>query len=120
MNKEPIENAIKLLKENLQTVARVSEWATLMGYKNPKLFSRHFLRHFKKRPSSVLIKLRIASITKRLQKTDMSCLKIAWMHSLPDEKALYNFLKRHTEYSPSEIKSLSGKELQELIEKSGS
>lgn len=49
MRRKPIGEAVEELKVNLETVARVSEWAALMGYDSAKLFSRHFLRHFGQR-----------------------------------------------------------------------
>ena len=47
-----ITRAVDLLEANLMDVARVTEWANLMGYKNPKKFSRRFLRHYTVRRKS--------------------------------------------------------------------
>lgn len=66
-NRKPVANAIAELKANLDTVARVREWAELMGYENTRLFSRHFLKHFKDRPKPVLIRVRLQSIVRYLQ-----------------------------------------------------
>lgn len=115
MKRKSIEDAIEELRTNLGTVARVSEWAVLMGYKNPKLFSRHFLRHFRRRPSEVLKKVRIKSIIIELRRNGEDCLQTAWKHSIPDEKALYNYVKRHMDCSPTEVKGMDEKELENLI-----
>lgn len=117
---KPIETAVEELKDNLDTVARVSEWAELMGYARPKRFSRHFLRHYEKRPEPVLIRVRLNSIAKEIRTSEKKYYQIARSHSLPDEKALNNLTKRHLGYPPSKIKTLEEKELQELLENSGS
>lgn len=59
---EPIEAAINVLKSNLDKVARVNEWAELMGYSSAKLFSRHFLKCFRQGPIKSLIQIRLISI----------------------------------------------------------
>lgn len=115
MKRKPIEDAVEELKNNLETVARVSEWAGLMGYKNPKLFSRHFLRQHKCRPSEVLKEVRLKSIIKELRENGEGCLQTAWNHSLPDEKALYNYVKHHIDCSPTNIKFMSKKKLLDLM-----
>jgi transcriptional regulator GlxA family with amidase domain len=111
---KPIELAVKELKENLDTVARVSEWADLMGYKRTKLFSRHFLKQHSIRPKKILLKIRLKSIIQILQNSQKSCYEIARLHSLPDEKALNSFVKRHLGISPSKVKTLEENKLQEL------
>lgn len=118
MEKKPIGDAVEELKANLDTVARVYEWAELMGYKNSKLYSRHFLRHFGCRSSEVLIKVRLRSIVSMLKLNTKSCLEIAWEHSMPDEKALNSFMNRHLDTSPTNINGLSNEQLRKQIEKS--
>src|SRR5690625_1778386 len=93
--RKPIESAIDVLEANLATTARIYEWAELMGYKHPKLFARHFIRRFHRRSSEVLTEVRLGSLIKQLRMNDSSCLEVALEHSLPDEKALYNYLKYH-------------------------
>ncbi|NGP88123.1 AraC family transcriptional regulator [Fodinibius halophilus] len=115
MNRKPIGDAIAELERHLDSVARVYEWAYLMNYKDSKLFSRHFLRHFRLRPSKVLKRVRLQSIIKQLRQNGESCIKIAWAHSLPDEKALYNFTNRHLAKSPTQLKALSDKEAEEVL-----
>jgi len=116
---KPIELAVKELEENLDTVARITEWAELMGYKRSKLFSRHFLKHYGIRPEKMLVNIRLRSITIKLQRGQKNCYEIARLHSLPDEKALNNFTNRHLGVSPSKIKKMDFNNLQELLENSG-
>lgn len=113
--RKSIKEAKKELKANLDKVARVNEWARLMGYAKSKLFSRHFIRFFKSSPQKVLIRVRVASILHNLNSNKNSYRKIAWKHSFTDEKALYNFIKRHTKHSPTEIKNLSKKDLNKVL-----
>jgi len=70
---KPIELAVKELEENLDTVARITEWAELMGYKRSKLFSRHFLKHYGIRPEKMLVNIRLRSITIKLQRGQKNC-----------------------------------------------
>lgn len=120
MKRKSIEDAVEELKINLETVARVYEWADLMDYENPKIFTRHFLRHFGRRPSEVLKEVRLESIITQLRKNGDSCLQVAQAHSLPDEKALNNYTNRHLDISPNKIKRLSDKELRNLMGNPGS
>lgn len=116
MTKKPIQDAVKELKINLDKVARVYEWAELMGYKNSKLFSSHFLKHYRCLPSGVLKQVRLLSIITMLQ-SDKSCREVAWEHSLPHEKALNNYTNYHLGISPRGIKSLPPNKLEEIVKK---
>lgn len=115
MKRKPMGDAVEELKANLDTVARVYEWARLMGYKNPKLFGRHFIRRFRSRPSEMLKQIRLRSIISTLRRNNKPCAEVAWKHSLPDEKALNNYTNRHAGYSPSQIREMSDQEIQALL-----
>lgn len=115
-----ISTAVEELEEHLATTARVSEWARLMGYDNQRRFSRHFVRHFRERPSRVLSYVRLKSVIRELRTTTYSHLEIAWRHSMPDEKALYNFVRYHAGCSPSEVKEMSEKAIVKRVEIFGS
>ncbi len=116
MKRKPIEDAVDELKSNLETVARVSEWAALMEYRKPRTFSSDFRRHYRCNPSDVLKEVRLASIIGMLRTNNKFCWEVALVHSLPDEKALYNYVKRHMNCSPTKIKNMSKKELLSLID----
>lgn len=115
-----IQEALLILENNLDKIARINEWAHEMGYENSKVFSRYFLRHFKERPSKIMKRVRLKSIIKYLSEEDYKCFEIAILHSMPDAKALNNYLKRHTRFSPSQIRELSQKEIGNVMEKLGS
>lgn len=117
MSDDLLEDAIGMLKDNLDEVGRVSEWAKLMGYKDPKKFSLHFTRHFHCRPSQILNEVRLLSIIEDLQQSENSCMKIAWDHSLPDEKALYSFINYHLGKSPTKIRNLDFRQVNSMTEK---
>jgi len=117
MERKIIEDAVKEIRANLDTIAKVYEWAELMGYNDSKIFSRHFLRHFHKRPSEVLTRVRLKSIIKMLRKSNKSCLEIAWKHSMTDEKVLNNYTNRHLGISPSMVKELPAKKLENRLDK---
>lgn len=117
MNNQSIYNAVDELKANLTDVARVFEWADLMGYEDPKIFSEKFLRHYGVRPQKIMELIRLESIIRSLRSEEnYSNYKIARMHSLPCEKTLNNFTNYHTGYSPTALKNKSGKEISRLME----
>lgn len=116
MGKKQIRDAVEELKANLDKVARVYEWAELMGYESSKLFYSHFLKYYRCLPSEVLKHVRLQSIITMLQ-SNRSCREVAWAHSLPDEKALNNYTNYHLGISPGKIKRLSPKEIVEITEK---
>lgn len=67
VKKKPIRDAKKELRNNLDKVARIYEWAELMGYDRVKQFTRHFIKYFRKSPSQTLNRIRIVSIVKQLK-----------------------------------------------------
>lgn len=115
-----ISKSIDKLDSNLTEVARVAEWADLMGYQSPKKFSRRFLRHYSTRPNQVLNYIRLKSISKLLRGTGMSNFEIAQKHGIPDEKGLNKFVNYHLGCSPSKIKKMPEKNLNTKLEKLGS
>lgn len=116
-----IKKAVDHLVDNLDTVARVGEWATLMGYSNAKKFSRHYLKCFQHRPSEKLEEVRLNSVVQQLRDSKRkSNLQIAWEHSFPDEKSLYNFVKYHLGCSPTQIKCMSDIQIADRLERHGS
>lgn len=115
-----ISNSIEVLNNNLIEVAQVREWANLMGYQNPKKFSRRFLRYYAVRPCKILVAIRLESIYKQLQTRNYSNFQVARQHSLPDEKALNKFVNYHFGCCPSELQRIPEEEFQAGLEKFGS
>lgn len=115
-----ISSSIDRLKANLSNVARVEEWARLMGYKNPKKFSRKFLRHHLVRPQKILEFIRLKSIIHQLRRGKSSNFEIARRHGIPDEKALNKFTNYHLGYSPTDLKTMPKKQLKKELEIFGS
>lgn len=116
MKQHTIQDAVNELKSNLTEVARVFEWADLMGYEDPKQFSEKFLRHYGVRPQKIMELVRLGSIIKYLRADENhSNLKIARLHSLPCEKTLNNFTNYHTGFSPTALKNKSEKEIESLM-----
>lgn len=112
-----VSKAIVALEANLSEVARVFEWARLMGYEDPKRFSERFLRHYGVRPQKVLELIRLESIIRDLRGAEShSSLRIARLHSMPDEKTLNNFTNYHTGYSPTRLRNISKEEVGMLLE----
>lgn len=117
MERDIMKKAVRELKENLQEIGRVGEWAGLMGYQNPKIFSEKILRYYGVRPQKIMEIVRLESIIRQLRAEDgYSNIRIAKMHSLPDEKTLNNFTNYHTGFSPTDLKKMTDKEIKELVE----
>jgi methylphosphotriester-DNA--protein-cysteine methyltransferase len=112
-----ISRAVEMLEDNLMKVARVIEWADLMGYKSPKRFSRKFLRHHEVRPQRVLEFVRLKSITCDLRNNNASNFEIARAHDIPDEKALNKFTNYHLGCSPTDLKMMSEYQLEKTLER---
>lgn len=115
-----ISESIETLNANLRQVAQVGEWADLMGYQNPKKFSRRFLRHYAVRPCRMLIATRLKSIYKQIQTDNYSNFEIARHHSLPDEKALNKFVNYHLGCCPSQLEAMTEHLFKKKMEKFGS
>lgn len=112
-----MDQAVKHLKDNLAEVARVFEWAGLMGYEDPKRFSEKFLRHYGVRPQKIMELIRLESVIRTLRtKQSYSNLKIARIHSIPNEKTLNNFTKYHSGFSPTELKNMKEDQVKQLLE----
>ena len=117
MNNQTLHNAVEELMANLTEVARVFEWADLMGYEDPKRFSEKFLRYYGVRPQKIMELVRLESIIRYLRSDEgYSNYKVARLHSLPCEKTLNNFTNYHAGYSPTALKHKSREEVDSLME----
>ena len=117
MKENTIHNAVHELKSNLREVARVFEWADLMGYEDPKRFSEKFLRHYGVRPQKIMELVRLESIIRYLRNSEKySNFRIARMHSLPCEKTLNNFTNYHAGCSPTRLKNMHDEEVMKLLD----
>jgi AraC-like DNA-binding protein len=105
-NRIPIEEAVDVLKTNLESIASVTEWAVYMGYKNSKAFRRHFKREFRNNPGTVLKDMRLTAIVEDIHKDHLTCDEIAWKYCLSDGKGLSNLIKYHLGCTPSDIRKL--------------
>ncbi|MDZ7695065.1 MAG: helix-turn-helix domain-containing protein [Balneolaceae bacterium] len=116
-----ISRAVDVLKSNLIHVARVTEWASVMGYNNPKKFSRKFLRYHAVRPQKMLEYIRLKSIIQDLRDGNgISNFEIARTHGIPDEKALNKFINYHLGCPPTDVKEMSEEKIKDKLEKLGS
>ena len=112
-----MDHAIHTLRSNLDEVARVFEWASEMGYDDPKRFSESFLKHYGVRPQKVIELIRLESIIRELRSDKgQANIKIARKHSIPCEKTLNNFTNYHTGKSPTQLKEMNNEDVHELLE----
>jgi len=118
--KVDVANSVEILNENLRSVARVAEWAEVMGYDCPKKFARCFLKHYYERPQAYLKYARVKSIVSDLREGNLSNFKIAIKHGIPDEVALNKFVNYHLGCSPTCVKRMTAEQVKTCIGKFGS
>lgn len=120
MLEDKLRKAPVVLKENLDTVARVSEWSRLVKIHPTKKFSRYFLRYYRIRPQKAMNVIRLKSIVVELKKKEKSNFEIAIAHSISDEIALNKFIKYHFGCSPTKLRALPTHLINNKLEKFGS
>jgi len=77
-----------------------------MGFKSAKQFSKQFCKYFGFRPQKSLVEIRLSCIVEVVVlNPELSGYEIAWEVGLRDEKALYNFLVRHSGTSLTELRN---------------
>lgn len=112
-----MELAIEILEQNLNIIASVRQWGELMGYKNPRKFSLWFIRKYSTPPSKVLIKKRLLSIREMLSMNQKLHREVALRHAMRDAKDLDNFVRRHLNIAPGQLKYMSPRELLDRLGK---
>lgn len=100
-----IDEALGVLEKNIGTIRNVSEWAYELGYKKPSKFSWEFRERHRVRPSKVFIEMKVEKVVEYMvknpnEKNYCVCLEFGFTN----EKALYKFLKRHTNQSPTQLR----------------
>ena len=97
--------SVPTLEQNIQHVRSVNEWALMMGFRNPKTFSRLFRNHYGIRPKKLMDELRLDAIKRAfLTMEDDKYYCIALEVGLEDEQALYKFVKNHLGINPTQLK----------------
>ncbi|MTI88328.1 MAG: helix-turn-helix transcriptional regulator [Balneolaceae bacterium] len=103
----PIEKAVEVVKQNLSEVCTVQEWADVMGFKSSRQFSKNFRDHYGVRPSKKITQIKIERVKMLINESEeVKHFIIANEIGLPDEQALYKFMKYHTGQSPSGIRQV--------------
>lgn len=116
--KLPIENALKVAKENLRRIRTVKDWAESMGYSCTKDFSRRMRNYYKMRPSKSLISLKSIIAIKLLSETEKTVYEIGYCRlGIGDEKKFWQFMRYHTGYSPTEVRAMKKVEVNRLYQK---
>ncbi|MTI89283.1 MAG: AraC family transcriptional regulator [Balneolaceae bacterium] len=109
--KEEIELAIRAFKNNIEDIHTVQEWASYANFSSTKSFSRQIKIHFGKPAIKVMTELRLQKVIELMLKSpEESLFCIARMVGLKDEKSLYDYVKYHTELSPTSLKKRVKKE----------
>lgn len=99
------EEAIRVLKENLEEIDRVSEWAEACSYENTKKFSRQFRNLTGRRPREVMIEIKVKRAINLLSNgAGLSNYEIALQIGKRDEQALFHFIKGQTGKAPEFFK----------------
>lgn len=119
-DKSSISSSLDILQQNLETTARVAEWARLVGFECPKKFARQFLRYYSIRPQTYLKYVRLKNISKDLRNETKTNFEVARKYGIPDEIALNKFINYHLNCSPTDLKCMPQNQLEEKVEKIGS
>tara|TARA_R110002124_G_scaffold194258_3_gene361372 strand:- start:14316 stop:14636 length:321 start_codon:yes stop_codon:yes gene_type:complete len=101
-----IEEALKILKNNIVKTFTVDEWAELMGYSSTAYFSRKIRIRYKESPSKLIQQEKLKLITSLFQKhPDEIFFFIADEAGFPSYQSLSKFVKRATGKTLTEFKS---------------
>lgn len=105
----PIEEAEDVLDRKFDTIFSVEKWAEQMGY-SKSYFWRKFESCFKKTPRRAFIEKKKAVLTTFLEenRTCKSSEAARKIH-LMDGNGLYQFVRRHFNCTPTELKQRIGK-----------
>ncbi|NGP87151.1 hypothetical protein [Fodinibius halophilus] len=101
-SKISMDRALDILEDHFHEIKMVCDWSIKMGWKGKCLFSDAF---------------RANKAVQLLWNTTQTNYAIAIKLQLKDERGFYQFLKRQTGYSPTEIKKLTEHEYNLLIER---
>ncbi|SMO48513.1 helix-turn-helix domain-containing protein [Gracilimonas mengyeensis] len=102
---EEIKVAVTTFNENVSNIHTVEEWANQLEYNSAKSFSRRIKIHFCKPAIKVMTELRIKRIIEIMHRSpEESFFGVARMVGLKDEKSLYDYVKYHTDLSPTALK----------------
>lgn len=103
-NSDQIEEAVSFLKENIDEIYTVSEWADARGYSRG-YFSELIRDEFDKTPYAILKNEKYKKVKQLVREnSDSKGRVIANDAGFADEKALYKFLSFHYQTSLSELR----------------
>ncbi|MEO9886557.1 MAG: hypothetical protein ABJR05_02915 [Balneola sp.] len=100
-----IKKAGTILEENISSIGNITQWAMAVGYEKTSKFSWEFRKHFGVRPSEVFIEIKVENILKYMAtfpEEKNYCISLEF--GFANEKALYKFLKRHTQKTPTQLR----------------
>ena len=101
----PIEEAKRVLEENIGGIVQVAEWAEVMGY-NRKSFLRAFRSHFNRPPHTMLIEARKKRLIHLLQlHPDSSAFERAKEMGFSNDVGLYRFIWQNFDCTVNELRS---------------
>lgn len=100
-----IKNARRALMLHLKEIYTVQEWADYMGYDSARTFTHVFKKQFGIPPYEAIIEERLGCIRGIVAAdSNLETLEIAKKAGLRNEKALYNFLRRHAKTTLSALR----------------
>lgn len=105
-----IDMSLIILKNDIQKIRTVSEWAEAMGYANPKYFARIFRREFGLGAKEALVKVRVNCWLDCIARDpEQKNYCTAQLVGLKDEVALNKYIKKYTGKTPTQLKRKVGK-----------
>lgn len=99
-----LQYAVEILLNNIYEIRSVTDWANKMGWDRAQ-FSRMFARHYGENAKDALARFKLNLISKHfLENQGAKHFEIAYDLGFKDEKALYDYIRYHTNESPTQYK----------------
>lgn len=101
-----LEKAVEVLKNNITNIKSVSDWSVHMGWDRSD-FSRKYAKQFGESAKKTFHKNKLLTIESYLyEQPGAKYFEVAYDLGFRDEKALYDYVRYHTNKSPGAYKRM--------------
>jgi transcriptional regulator GlxA family with amidase domain len=104
--KHRLDKAVEVLKSNIHVIKSVSDWSDHMGWERSD-FSRKYAKSYGESAKRTFHKLKLETIDAYLyDQPTAKYFEVAYDLGFRDEKALYDYVRYHTNKSPGAYKRM--------------
>lgn len=101
-----LDKAVEVLESNILSIKSVSDWSENMGWERSD-FSRNYAKVFGESAKITFHKLKLKTIETYLyEQPEAKYFEVAYDLGFRDEKALYDYVRYHTNQSPGAYKKM--------------